>query len=100
MNVALNCRQNHFAANARVRFIHMRLKVAYCSLHRLGTLKNLGDDEFVVVKKSADFVHAFHERTVDYIEWLCILKGKIQIARKTFFSAFDNIVRETLLNRE
>src|SRR5438552_18448536 len=68
MHIALNGRENDFAASGGVRLFHELLEVVYGSFHGLGGLENFGHDQLVVVEEPADFSHTRHQRTVNDVE--------------------------------
>ena len=102
MNVPLHRGQQHFAARGAAGLLHVRLELADCSLHHLGALQDLGDDELVVVEQTPDFGHAGHQGSVDDVQRLgptLVGERLLDVLAETLLAAFDDRPRQALLER-
>ncbi len=102
VHVALHRGQNHLRALLHVSAFSMNcFEVADGGLHRFGGLQHFGDDQFVVVEEPADFGHAGHQRAVDDVERRGAFgELAVQIVDQAVFRAFENVVREALIERQ
>ncbi len=101
VHVALHRGQHHLGALFGVGLFHELLEVAHRRLHRFGGLQHFRDDQLVVVEQPAHFGHPGHQRAVDDVQRRnTFLKFAIQIVDQAVFRAFDDVIRQPLVERQ
>ena len=71
------------------------------SLHRLSTLQDLSNDQFIVVEEPANFCHSVHQGAVDDGQRSIVhLQCDLECVIESFLGSFDDISCESFWNRQ
>ncbi len=101
VHIAFDRGQDHLGPLLDVGLFHKPLQITHRSLHGLGGLQDLGDDELVVVEAPADLGHPLHQRSIDDVERRgALLELMVEVLDQAFLGALENIVGQPLVERE